>query len=304
MDEDKDFYKDIIDNLYDGVYFVDRNRIITYWNHGAERITGYTSRLVLGRSCSDNVLNHVAIDGTQLCQDMCPLLACMNDGQAREADVFLHHADGHRVPVLVRAAPLRDEAGNILGAVETFSSDVGEQAVRRELRELRRTVQTDPLTGVGTRRYMARRLQGVIAELAHEPGLLAGLLFIDIDHFKQINDQYGHDIGDKALRMLTATLRHNLRETDAIARWGGDEFLVMLYDVGSRQEVFAVAEKLRILVEHSRLDLEHTSLTMTISIGATLFRPADTPEAIIRRADAVMYRSKQDGRNRVQMGDE
>ncbi len=301
MSDDKDFYKDIIDNLYDGVYFVDRNRMITYWNRGAERITGYASGQVLGRSCSDNILNHVAIDGKQLCQDMCPLLACMQDGEAREADVFLHHADGHRVPVLIRAAPLRDEAGNIRGAVETFSSDAGEQAVRNELRELRRTVQIDPVTGIGNRRYIARRLGGVIAELHQEPGLLAALLFVDIDYFKQVNDRYGHEVGDKALRMVAATLRHNLRETDVVGRWGGDEFVVLLYDIMAPAEVTAVAEKLRVLVEHSRLDLGDEHLALTITIGAALFQPADTPESILQRADAHMYSSKQAGRNQVRM---
>lgn len=135
MPEDKDFYKELLDNLYDGVYFVDRERLITYWNNGAERITGYKSNQVIGHSCRDNLLNHVTANGIQLCDAQCPLAACMEDGIVREADVFLHHADGHRVPVLVRAAPLRDAQGNIFGAVETFSSDAGAIAVRQQLRD-------------------------------------------------------------------------------------------------------------------------------------------------------------------------
>src|SRR5512142_3425722 len=157
MPEHNDFYKAIIDNLYDGVYFVDRERVITYWNGGAERITGYVSSQVVGHRCSDNILNHVTADGTNLCRDHCPLAACMLDGKPREVDVFLHHADGHRLPVLIRAAPMLDAQGNIIGAVETFSSDAGEKAVRSELHELRRTVHTDPLTGVGNRRFLERR---------------------------------------------------------------------------------------------------------------------------------------------------
>ncbi len=302
MSEDKDFYKDIIDNLYDGVYFVDRDRIITYWNNGAERITGYKSRQVVGISCSNNVLNHVTAEGVNLCKNGCPLAACMQDGQPREADVFLHPADGHRVPVLIRAAPLRDADGNITGAVETFSSDTGLKSVRRELQELRRTVQIDVLTGVGNRRYFKRRLRGVIAELDQQADLTAALLFIDIDHFKRCNDSYGHGLGDKVLKMLAATLRHNLRETDAIARWGGDEFVAILYDVATADEVHAVAEKLRILTETSRLDVEDASISITISIGATLFQPMDTSESVLRRADALMYQSKQSGGNAVQMG--
>lgn len=302
MSEDKDFYKDIIDNLYDGVYFVDRERVITYWNKGAERITGYKRGQVLGISCANNVLNHVTAEGLNLCKEGCPLAACMLDGQPREADVFLHHADGHRVPVLVRAAPLHDAEGNITGAVETFSSDAGLKSIRHELKELRRTVQVDMLTGVGNRRYFKRRLRGVLAELDQQADLAAALLFIDIDDFKGCNDSYGHALGDKVLKMLAATLRHNLRETDAIARWGGDEFVAILYDVTSAEEVRSVAEKLRILTIASRLDVEDASLSITISVGATLFQPMDTPDSVTRRADALMYEAKQSGGNAVQLG--
>ncbi len=118
MPYETDFYKNIIDNLYDGVYFVDRDRMITYWNKGAERISGYSAGQVIGRRCRDNLLNHVTANGVELCHDHCPLAAVMEDGRPREAEVYLHHADGHRVPVMVRATALRDEGGNIVGAVE------------------------------------------------------------------------------------------------------------------------------------------------------------------------------------------
>jgi diguanylate cyclase (GGDEF)-like protein/PAS domain S-box-containing protein len=299
MAEDKDFYKDIIDNLYDGVYLVDPERVISYWNGGAERITGYSSAQVVGHRCSDNILNHVTADGVQLCKNDCPLAACMTDGKPREVDVFLHHADGHRVPVLVRAAPLRDADGKIVGAVETFSSDMGVSTVRRELRELRRTVQTDALTGVGNRRYVERRLRGVIAEHSQQPDLMTALLFIDVDRFKQFNDDFGHEIGDRALKMVAATLRLNTRETDVVGRWGGDEFVVILYDVNSREEANAVAEKLRVLVELSRLDVGQDSLTITLSTGATMLLPADNAESVVRRADTLMLRAKRAGQNRL-----
>ena len=107
MPEEKNFYKDIIDNLYDGIYFVDRDRVITYWNKGAERITGYSPAQTIGRSCRDNLLNHVTASGVQLCQNHCPLAAVMEDGREREVEVFLHHAQGHRLPVMIRATGSR-----------------------------------------------------------------------------------------------------------------------------------------------------------------------------------------------------
>jgi diguanylate cyclase (GGDEF)-like protein/PAS domain S-box-containing protein len=302
MPEDSNFYKDIIDHLYDGVYFVDRERKITYWNKGAERITGYDASRVIGHSCRDDLLNHITAKGEQLCQGQCPLAACMEDGTPREADVFLHHADGHRVPVLVRAAPLRDANGNIIGAVETFSGDQGLMTVRSELRQLRQSVQTDSLTEVGNRLLLEGRLRAAIEELKHRSGTTMGLLFIDIDNFKQCNDAHGHDIGDKVLHMVATTLQYNLRKSDVIGRWGGDEFIAILYDVESVENLKHVSDKLRTLVEHSRLDLPAISLTAMISIGATLLLPDDTLEVAIHRVDQLLYQSKRNGRNRVSVG--
>ena len=301
MLEDNNFYKDLIDNLFDGVYFVDRERLITYWNKGAERITGYESNQVIGRSCRDNMLNHVTADGEQLCTSQCPLAACMEDGITREADVFLHHADGHRVPVLVRAAPMRDAQGNIIGAIESFSGDTGMMSVRKQLRELRQTTLTDTLTNIGNRKFIEGRLRAAIAEY-HNRESGAALLFMDIDHFKQVNDTYGHDIGDKILRMVAATLQSTLRKTDAVGRWGGEEFIAVLHDVNSFEALKKICEKLRMLVELSRLDSADISLTVTISIGATLLRPDDTPETVVQRADALMYESKEGGRNQATVG--
>lgn len=296
-----DFYKSIIDHLYDGVYFVDRQRVITYWNRGAQRITGYAGDHVVGRSCRDNLLNHVTADGVQLCLDKCPLALCMADGEVREAEVFLHHADGHRVPVHVRVAPLRDAGGEIVGAVETFSSDMRMVTLREQVRELRRTARTDALTGAANRQRLEGRLRALAAELG-PTGDGAGVLFIDIDRFKQFNDRHGHETGDKVLRMVAATLKGAVRETDVVGRWGGEEFLAILYDVRSPEELKAIGEKVRLLVLSSRLDWADQSLTVTISVGATLWRPRDTPETLVRRADEMMYRSKQSGRNRVTVG--
>jgi diguanylate cyclase (GGDEF)-like protein/PAS domain S-box-containing protein len=301
MSKDNEFYKDLIDHLFDGVYFVDRDRVITYWNKGAERISGYHAGEVVGHSCRDNLLNHVSANGVLLCLHNCPLAACMEDGKPREAEVFLHHAQGYRVPVRVRATPIRDARGDIIGAVETFSNNTRTLNLRHQLQELRRTTQTDPLTGVGNRAYLEGQLRAALAEFEGSPAPV-GLLFIDIDHFKKFNDTFGHALGDKVLQMVAATLRHNVRASDAVGRWGGEEFLVLLYNIESEPVLSSLANKLRTLVEYSRLDWEATPLTVTISVGATLLQPDDTPESFVRRADLLMYKSKQTGRNRVTVG--
>lgn len=301
MPDERDFYKDIIDNLYDGVYFVDRDRVINYWNKGAERITGYPAAQAIGRACRDNLLNHVTANGIQLCQEHCPLAAVMEDGQEREAEVFLHHANGHRVPIVVRATAMRDETGNIIGAVESFSNNSSVIDARKKLKELRQVASTDSLTGIGNRKHMEGRLSAVIAEHQNN-GSKAGLLFIDVDHFKKVNDTHGHDCGDRVLRMVASTIRYALRSTDTVGRWGGEEFMAILYHINHKNALLKAAEKVRVLVEHSRLDFNDIGVHVTISIGGTLLATKDTPETLVRRADELMYQSKQNGRNRVTFG--
>lgn len=300
MPYEKDFYKNIIDNLYDGVYFVDRDRVITYWNKGAERITGYSAEQTIGHRCRDNLLNHVAANGSMPCLTSCPLAAVMEDGREREAEVFLHHADGHRLPVIVRASALHDEQGRIIGAVESFSNNASLIGTRRKLRDLRQAALTDALTGVGSRRHLEGRLSATIAEF-HSNARCFGLLFMDVDYFRQFNDIHGHNMGDRALRMVAQTARHALRATDSLGRWGGEEFLAILHDVSSANDLQHIAEKIRALVQQSHLD-ESTALSLALSIGGTLILPEDTFDSFVGRADQLMYRSKRAGRNRTTMG--
>ena len=301
MSEENNFYRELIDNLYDGVYFVDKDRVITYWNKGAERITGYASDQAVGRCCRDGMLNHVTASGVELCQEHCPLAAVMKDGAPREAEVYLHHADGHRVPVLVRGTALRDPEGKIVGAIESFSSNTSAVAARQKLHEMRRVAFSDALTGIGNRKHLEGRLSATLAEF-QENSTNAGLLFIDVDNFKGFNDTHGHEVGDKVLQMVASTLQHALRSTDTTGRWGGEEFVAIVYGVPDGQTLFKVAEKLRLLVEHSSLSLGERSLAVTVSIGGTIVVPGDTAETLVRRADELMYQSKRAGRNKTTIG--
>ncbi|MCK4965685.1 PAS domain-containing protein, partial [bacterium] len=110
-------YENLIDDMYDGVYFVDSERRITYWNEAATRITGFTKEETIGKKCSGNILQHVDTDGNNLCRDLCPLDKTLKEGTSSELESFLHHKNGHRVPVLIRCSPIRNAQGEITGAV-------------------------------------------------------------------------------------------------------------------------------------------------------------------------------------------
>ena len=109
--------------MSEAVYVVDTDRMITYWHPAAERLTGFSAAEVIGRHCRDGVLNHVDDAGQLMCQASCPLQATISDGQPRTVSLFLHHRDGHRVPVAISTAALRDADGQVRGAVEVFHDE-------------------------------------------------------------------------------------------------------------------------------------------------------------------------------------
>ncbi|MBM4047945.1 MAG: diguanylate cyclase [Planctomycetes bacterium] len=293
------FYKKILDSLHEGVYFADRDRKITYWNKAAERLTGYASAEMVGTHCHDNLLKHVDEQGNLLCLTCCPLMMTVTDGQSREADIYLHHKDGHRLPVSVRVAPIHDDRGQVVGAVEMFNDCSEKVAALARVAELQKLALLDPLTGLANRRYIQETLGGLLSQLARY-GWPFGILMMDIDHFKRVNDTYGHEVGDRVLRMVGHTLARNTRSFDLTGRWGGEEFVSCVLNVNS-DALHKVSERYRVLVEQSYLMVGRDAVRATVSVGATLGQASDTVDTLIQRADQLMYESKAAGRNRVTM---
>jgi diguanylate cyclase (GGDEF)-like protein/PAS domain S-box-containing protein len=293
-------HKELLENLFDGVYFVDLTRRISFWNKAAERITGYTKSDVVGFCCADSILRHVDDAGRALCTEGCPLAATMQDGRGREAHVYLHHKQGHRVPVSVRTSAVRDDSGAIVGAVEIFSDNSNHHQILRELETLRQAVYVDRVTGVGNRRYGEMSLHTRIYE-RQSFGVPFGVIFLDIDNFKRCNDVYGHAAGDAVLAMVGKIMVNLLRRSDVVARWGGEEFTAFLPHI-TVEVLGRVAERLRVFVEQTFVLVEDRQVQVTASLGATLATPDDTPHTIMQRADALMYASKMAGKNIVTMG--
>jgi len=299
--EDADMLRTMLDNISDGVYFTDTTRTIQYWNKGAERISGFPATEVLGHRCADKILMHVDAQGKCLCTSpSCPLVKCMNGQENHVERVYLHHKQGHRVPVRICASPIRNAAGEIIGGLETFHDVSSEMAALQQVDALKEEALLCPLTGVGNRRYCNQILATQMARLSDgKPSL--GLLFLDIDKFKPINDKHGHAVGDIVLKMVARTISSDLRGFDFVGRWGGEEFIAVLPRmVASSLE--ATAERLRILIERSSATVSDGKLSVTASIGATMAKPGETPDTLVSRADALMYQSKEGGRNRVTVG--
>jgi diguanylate cyclase (GGDEF)-like protein len=216
---------------------------------------------------------------------------------ATTMEAYLLHKAGHRVPVRIRTSPLFGEDGRISGLVEVITDLSHRETARERIEELQKLALLDPLTQVGNRRYGEIQLETRLSELKRF-GWTFGVLFGDIDHFKAVNDRYGHDAGDKVLQMVARTLANALRSNDSVCRWGGEEFLALVINV-SEDQLMGVAEKVRALVQQSSYLHFSEPLKVTICIGAAMAEPGDSVETLVRRADRLMYQGKEGGRNRI-----
>jgi diguanylate cyclase (GGDEF)-like protein len=170
---------------------------------------------------------------------------------------------------------------------------------RRERDAARHVAERDALTGVLSRRALDERLHGLVADTKAGNGGVA-LLFLDIDHFKAINDTYGHATGDVVLREVARHIGAELRARDALGRWGGEEFVALLPDAGI-EEARAMSERVRRMVAERAVAVGTFEVAVTISIGLAVLDPArDDALTLVARADAALYRAKANGRNRVE----
>jgi len=294
------FYKSLVDNLNDGVFYVDIDGRITYWNNGAERLTGYARNEVLGRRCIDNFLKHVDEMGCTFCSTGCPLSTGTDCGKARDVDTYLLHKRGHRVPVSARITPIKDETGCVIGAVEVLKDVTARKRVERRAGELEALAYFDALTGVPNRRFVEVKIQQSIQDV-QVLGETVGLLLLDLDHFKEVNDMWGHPAGDLVLQAVTKTLMQSLRPTDVVGRWGGEEFLVLLPNTNF-ELLQTICERCRILLAENAVPTGSGYVQITVSGGATLLRKNDSALSALKRADSLLYLSKSAGRNRITFG--
>jgi diguanylate cyclase (GGDEF)-like protein len=219
------------------------------------------------------------------------LTVCLTDGTANEVEIFLLHKQGRRVPVTARVHPLRSPDGLIIGAVQIFTDDTAEQDSRRDMDEMGRLAFLDLVTQLPNRRFVEMSLQTALSEyhVHKEP---FGILVIDLDRFKLINDSFGHATGDHALLEVAKTLKGTLRPMDVVGRWGGDEFIAIVHHVN--QEVLTqLAVRCCAMVAQTALPGgDGGSVFLSVSIGSTLALPGDTTENLIKRADELMYQNK------------
>ncbi|MGQ9771466.1 MAG: diguanylate cyclase domain-containing protein [Thermogutta sp.] len=282
--------------MRDGVIFVDAHQLILQWNHGAERLSGIMADAVRSRQWSPTILGLRNERGQPIDETDCPILMAIKCGTQVLRRLSMKGRAGEPVSVDVHVVPVILEDGMIVGAVGIFHDASSEISLEQRLEYFRDRVSKDPLTQLANRAEFDRMLP-LFVEQYQRRGLTFSLIICDLDRFKQVNDTYGHQAGDDAIRSLAAVFRGFYRNGDLIARYGGEEF-VMLCAGCDIATATRRAEEMRAALEKTpqpRLN----GRVVTASFGVTEVQPGDTPETILRRADRALLMAKSRGRNIV-----
>ncbi|VEU82326.1 sensor domain-containing diguanylate cyclase [Acholeplasma hippikon] len=279
----------IFSSFDEAIYIVDKNRKILYFNPIAERITGFSKDELVGKYCQNDTLNHVDNQGTKLCIKDCPLVTAIRKNIVMEHQIYLHHKEGHRVPVKVKTIPYVED-NETVGGIEVFSLVNKEKFEETYQLAKEKLNYIDPLTKVFNRYFLEELINGNYPINVYD----YDILFIDADDFKQVNDQFGHLVGDELLSIISKTINLYLDENEYVIRFGGDEFIVLIKKSDKTPER---SETIKNLINQS--SLRNFKFYPSVSIGVYITKPNNHLKEALNNADKALYVSKSMGKNRI-----
>jgi diguanylate cyclase (GGDEF)-like protein/PAS domain S-box-containing protein len=284
-----------LDAIGDAVISIDVAGNITYLNRVAESMTGWSRQ-----EAADKPLREVLriIDGDSREPALDPLAMAIRHNKAAglSANCVLIRRDGHECAIEDTATPIHDRHGQVTGAVIVFRDVSAARAMSLKMSYL---AQHDFLTELPNRMLLNDRLTQAIAAARRHRASLA-VLFVDVDHFKRINDSLGHTIGDELLKSISRRLVTCVRTSDTVSRHGGDEFVVLLSEVARAEDAALSADKI-LAVLRAPHRLEKRDLRITVSVGIGVYPDDGTDaETLLKNADRALLHAKEHGRNRRQ----
>lgn len=287
-----------LETLYDGFCLVDDQQSFVVWNHGMERLTGIPAQQALGEPWMKRLLNLLDDKKQPLRDRECPLQKSLTTGVTHVQHLLIEQRrSGHHHDVEVQSVPLVSHDGKIRGAALLFR-DAKSRKENGQVRELQMAARRDPLTGVGNRGELEGRLARMF--LARNEGRSDApfaVIFLDLDHFKSINDTHGHAIGDRVLVNLARLVADELYSGETVCRYGGEEFVVLCPETDLATAIQR-AERLRTALSATELATP-LPLPVTASFGVAQIESGDTVESLLHRADEALYDAKRGGRNRT-----
>ncbi len=290
------FEAKLLDNMYDAVIFVDAQGRIIQWNHGAERLTGIVGASICGQHWHPEILKLSDEKNHPIGESECPVLAAIGSGVQSLRRLTVWGRNGRSASVDSHVIPVIGSGGTTQGAILLLHDASSEITLEQRCQTLAEKATRDPLTKVANRAEFDR-VHDVFVTAHQQQQVPCSLLMCDLDRFKSVNDTYGHQAGDEAIKSLAALLKGACHAGDLVARYGGEEFVVLLTDCDNASAARR-AEQIRVaLSQLSQPKMNGKSIT--VSFGVTEIQPGDTPETMLRRADRALLTAKDNGRNQV-----
>lgn len=289
---ERSFLEAVLDNLKDGVVACDVAGNLIIVNQTIQDFYALPGQPVPPERWADAYDLFMPDGATRMTKEDVPLFRALSGDEVRDVEMVVAPKGGIKRVVLCNGQPIYDPHGRQLGAVVAMH-DITEQ--KRYEARLAHQAQSDALTGLANRLALVNRLQDALNTVI-QPESVA-VLFLDLDRFKTINDGFGHQTGDRALIAIAKRLQGAVRETDTLARFGGDEFVIVCEDLAGAQEAIELSERIQAIISAPlALRGQATEMTITVSIGIAFTRGVERAEDLIRDADRAMYQAKQRGR--------
>ena len=279
---DSEVCRSILESLPAGLCVIDIQKRIVYWSDGAERITGHLRHDVIGHSCVSEALLHCNQPGCEFCKEDCPVARAIKTSHPIDAVGFLHHKAGYEIPVRIRAVPVRNQHGSIIGAVETFEEL--QQGTSPNQRDDRLQIPgcIDEVTSVTSYVAMQSHLRQTLKTFT-EVQVPFAVLCLRLEGLPHFRSSLGPEAASSLLRVVARSLESTLWSTDYIGRWTDDQFLVILN--GCREDALtSVRERVRRMAAGDGIEWWGERRSLPISIGEAAVQPDDTFESLMRRA--------------------
>lgn len=291
-------YLYLLESLYDGFYLIDSDLHSIVWSRGMESLLGFNAHEMLNQPWTGRELGYADADFRPLPDAMLPLRRVLETGRAVATVGKVRHADGNWKDVEIQTVPLLDAERRLYGVAEIIRDLARSGKKPQEFRELRLAATRDALTSVANRGELETQLKLYLREQNRPQGCAPfSVIFVDVDHFKSVNDTLGHATGDKVLIELARLMQHEMYSGELVGRYGGEEFVILCPD-SDMSAAFSRAERLRNAV--MRLSIpELKGRQLTVSQGVAQYVHGDTTETILQRADVALFQAKHRGRNQT-----
>ncbi len=272
---------EVLDTLNDGVYIVDPDRRIIYWNQAAENLTGFSAKDVIGTRCQDGILMHVNQQGCALCSDGCPLSHVIETGQRQEMDVIMQHRRGYRLPVQVRGNPILGIGGRVIACVEVFKLQMHSESLFDRITQTENESLQDPTTKLPNARFIEKTLKIKLTN-ASKSGEPFGMLQLQVCKFDQLKTEHSRQLTEKIMQIVSQSLIANCRVQDTVGRVA-ENHLVVFTAMQDMDQLKQIANNLEQVLSRCTYEAGDERLNITVNVQSSLIQPGQCLNTLLQQ---------------------